>query len=99
MSRRRPRARRGWAGEAARRERAWRRELRARRERSGWRGRRPAVVRRAWTGRIGEERAAAEGRRREARREWQKAKVALGMYGRMLGSLADSRKRASAGGF
>jgi hypothetical protein len=85
MRPRRRSASRGWAGEAARRERVWRRELSARRERSGWRGRKPAVLRRACTGRSGAAEDAAVGRRREARREWQKAKVALGMYGRMLG--------------
>jgi hypothetical protein len=76
MSRRRRSARSGWAGEEARRERTRRNELSATRERSGWRGgRRPAVVRSACTGRVGavgEEAAAADGRRREERREWQK---------------------------
>jgi hypothetical protein len=53
-----PGRRRGWAGEAALREGAWRRELRVR---SGWRRRRPAVVRMAWTGRSGEEGVLTEG--------------------------------------
>jgi hypothetical protein len=84
MRRRRRRARSGWDGEEAPRERMRRRELSATRESSGWSGERPAVVRRAWTGRSGVAAEAADGRKREERREWQKAKVVLGMYGRML---------------
>ncbi|KAF2937372.1 hypothetical protein DAI22_03g046032 [Oryza sativa Japonica Group] len=85
MSRRRRSARSGWAGEEARRERTRRSELSATRERSGWCGRRPAVVSSACTGRAGAGAVgeAADGRRRrEERRDWQKAKVCLGMYAR-----------------